>query len=470
MQTLRDLVSWLNSYLWGPPMLALLFGTHLFLTFRLRFIQRYTWRGIKLSLSRDDHADEEGDVSHYGALTTALAATIGTGNIVGVGTAVAIGGPGAVLWMWFTGVFGIATKYAEAVLSVKYRVKTADGTMLGGPMYAIEKGMGMKWLAVLFCIFTSIAAFGIGNMVQSNSIASLAHDEFNISPWLTGGVTTLITAVVVLGGIKWIARVCEGLVPLMAGIYIAGCVYILFYNLPYVIPSLELIVRSAFTPHAAGGGFVGASIMTAARYGIARGLFSNESGLGSAPIVAAAAKSKNPVQQALVSATGTFWDTVVICALTGLVLVTTMMRQPDVGAGLNGALLTKAVFGYIPGVGRPLLVFGLLTFVYSTILGWSYYGERAAEYLLGKKIIVPYRVAWVVAVMVGAVMPLPLVWDFADMANALMAIPNLVSLVALSGIVVSETRLHLWEDAEPALAGGFMAPSVEPVRVDEDEP
>ena len=468
MQALHDVVNWLNGYLWGPPMLALLFGTHLFLTFRLRFIQRYTWRGIRLSLSRDEHSGE-GDVSHYGALTTALAATIGTGNIVGVGTAVAIGGPGAVLWMWLTGVFGIATKYAEAVLSVKYRVKTEDGTMLGGPMYAIEKGMGMKWLAVLFSIFTSIAAFGIGNMVQSNSIASLAHDEFNISPWVTGGVITLITAVVVLGGIKWIARVCEGLVPLMAGVYIAGCLYILFYNLHYIIPALETIVRSAFTPRAAGGGFVGATVMIAARYGIARGLFSNESGLGSAPIVAAAAKSKNPVQQALVSATGTFWDTVVICALTGLVLVTTMIRQPDMVAGLNGALLTKAVFSYIPVIGQPLLVFALLTFVFSTILGWSYYGERAAEYLLGKKVIKPYRVAWVAAVMVGAVVPLPLVWDFADMANALMAIPNLASLVMLSGIIVAETRLHLW-DAEPAQAdGGFMAPAPDPVRVEEEE-
>ncbi len=450
-------------------MLALLFGTHLFLTLRLRFIQRYTWRGIKLSLSRDQHSGE-GDVSHYGALTTALAATIGTGNIVGVGTAVAIGGPGAVLWMWLTGVFGIATKYAEAVLAVKYRVKTEDGTMLGGPMYAIEKGMGMKWLAVLFSIFTSVAAFGIGNMVQSNSISSLARDEFNISPWVTGGVITLITAVVVLGGIKWIARVCEGFVPVMAGAYIAGCLYILFYNLPYVMPALGIIVKSAFTPQAAGGGFVGATVMIAARYGIARGLFSNESGLGSAPIVAAAAKSKNPVQQALVSATGTFWDTVVICALTGLVLVTTMIREPDMVTGLNGALLTKAVFGYIPVIGRPLLVFALLTFVFSTILGWSYYGERAAEYLAGKKIILPYRVTWVAAVMVGAVVPLPLVWDFADMANALMAIPNLASLIILSGIIVAETRLHLW-DAEPVPAGdGLMAPAAEPVRVEEEEP
>lgn len=468
MQTIHDVVNWLNGYLWGPPMLALLFGTHLFLTFRLRFIQRYTWRGIRLSLSRDERSGD-GDVSHYGALTTALAATIGTGNIVGVGTAVAIGGPGAVLWMWLTGVFGIATKYAEAVLAVKYRVKTEDGTMLGGPMYAIEKGMGMKWLAVLFSIFTSIAAFGIGNMVQSNSIASLARDEFNISPWVTGGVITLITAVVVLGGIKWIARVCEGLVPLMAGIYIAGCLYILFYNLPYVIPALGLIVKSAFTPQAAGGGFVGATVMIAARYGIARGLFSNESGLGSAPIVAAAAKSKNPVQQALVSATGTFWDTVVICALTGLVLVTTMMRQPDMVTGLNGALLTKAVFGYIPVIGQPLLVFALLTFVFSTILGWSYYGERAAEYLVGKKIILPYRVAWVAAVMVGAVVPLPLVWDFADLANALMAIPNLASLIILSGVIVAETRRYLW-DAEPApAASGFMTPEAAPVRVEEEE-
>ena len=468
MQTIHDAVNWLNGYLWGTPMLAFLFGSHLFLTFRLRFIQRYTWRGIKLSLQRVED-NSEGDVSHYGALTTALAATIGTGNIVGVGTAVAIGGPGAVLWMWLTGVFGIATKYAEAVLAVKYRVKTEDGTMLGVPMYAIEKGMGIKWLAVLFSIFTSIAAFGIGNMVQSNSIASLAHDEFSISPWVTGGVITLITAVVVLGGIKWIARVCEGLVPMMAGAYIAGCTYILFYNLSYVLPALGLIVRSALSPRAAGGGFVGATVMIAARYGIARGLFSNESGLGSAPIVAAAAKSKNPVRQALVSATGTFWDTVVICALTGLVLVTTMMRQPEIAVGQNGALLTKAVFGNIPVIGQPLLVFALLTFVFSTILGWSYYGERAAEYLFGKMIIRPYRVAWVAAVMVGAVVPLPLVWDFADMSNALMAIPNLASLIALSGVIVAETRLHLWTGESVTADGGFMSPAVEPVPAEEEE-
>ncbi len=456
MQTIHDAVGWLNGYLWGAPMLALLFGTHLFLTFRLRFIQRYTPRGIRLSLARDG-GGSQGDVSHFGALATALAATIGTGNIVGVGTAVALGGPGAVLWMWLTGVFGIATKYGEAVLAVKYRQKDEKGEMIGGPMYAIEKGMGLKWLAVLFSVFTAVAAFGIGNMVQSNSLASLAHDEFGVSPFVTGAAVTLLTAVVVLGGIRSIARVCEALVPLMAGVYILGAIYILIYNAAFILPAIALIAKAAFTPQAAGGGFAGSTIALAARFGIARGLFSNESGLGSAPIVAAAATTRNPVRQALVSATGTFWDTVVICAMTGLVLVTTMLRYPDMVAGLNGALLTKTVFGLIPRIGQPLLVFALMTFVFSTILGWSYYGERAAEYLAGRRVIVPYRVAWVCAAMVGAVAPLPLVWDFADMANALMALPNLASLLALSGVIVAETRRHLWDGegaADTALAGG----------------
>ncbi|MBP2634870.1 MAG: amino acid carrier protein [Firmicutes bacterium] len=444
MQGFHDLINWANGYLWGAPMLILLFGTHLFLTFRLRFIQKYVWKAIKLSVSKDRSG--EGDVSQFGALTTALAATIGTGNIVGVATAVGLGGPGAVLWCWLTGVFGMATKYAEALLSVRYRVKTSDGTMLGGPMYALENGLNMKWLAVLFCIFTSIAAFGIGNMVQANSISVMLQETMGINPYISGGVMAVLTAVVILGGVKSIASVCEKLVPFMAIFYVVGCAIILAMNAAYLPATFSIIVQSAFTPQAAGGGFVGASVMMAMRYGIARGLFSNESGLGSAPIVAAAAQTKNPVRQALVSMTGTFWDTVVVCAMTGLVLVSSVIENPVALNQLSGAALTKGAFAQIPVVGPIVLSVGLLTFVFSTILGWSYYGERAVEYLFGKKSITPYRVAWVIAVFLGSVTSLSLVWDLADAMNALMAIPNLVSLIALSGVIVADTKQYLWEE------------------------
>lgn len=443
MQAFHDFIIWLNGYLWGPPILVLLFGTHLFLTFRLRFIQRYVGLGIKLSFKKDTSG--EGDVSQFGALTTALAATIGTGNIVGVATAVTLGGPGAVLWMWLTGVFGISTKYSEALLAVKYRVKTSDGTMLGGPMYALEKGLKMKWLAVLFCIFTAIASFGIGNMTQANSISALAGNTLNLSPYITGVMMTILVGIVIIGGIKSIARVCEKLVPFMAICYVIGCLIILALNANYIVPAIVLIVKSAFTPHAAGGGFIGATVLMATRYGIARGMFSNESGLGSAPIAAAAAQTKNPIRQALVSATGTFWDTVVICLMTGLVLVTTIMKYPNISEGLNGAEVTNAAFSQIPVIGPIVLTVGLFTFVYSTILGWSYYGERGVEYLFGKKGIKPYRILFTLGVFVGATASLPLVWDFSDAANALMAIPNLVALLLLSGVIVKETKEYLWE-------------------------
>ncbi|NPU99805.1 MAG: alanine:cation symporter family protein [Brevinematales bacterium] len=442
MEAIHGGIKFINGYLWGPPMLILLIGTHMFLTIRLRFIQSYTFFGIKLSVKKDDEG--KGDVSQFGALTAALAATIGTGNIIGVATAISMGGPGAVFWMWITGVLGIATKYAEGVLAVKYRVKTSDGTMLGGPMYALEKGMKMKWLAVLFSIFTAVAAFGIGNMVQANSIAGMVKDTFQIDPAITGIVLTVLTALVILGGVKAIARVTSLLVPLMAFFYVLGCIIILFINGSFIIPALGLIARSAFTPEAAGGGFVGATLMMTLRYGIARGLFSNESGLGSAPILAASAQTRNPVRQALVSATGTFWDTVVVCAMTGLVLVTTIMKFPDTLMNYKDAQLTKMAFSQIPVVGPIVLTGGLLTFVYSTILGWSYYGERAVEYLFGKVSIIPYRVVWVVAVFVGSVLSLNLVFDFADAMNAMMAIPNIVTLIFLSGVVAAETKKYLW--------------------------
>jgi AGCS family alanine or glycine:cation symporter len=439
MAAIEQLLGRVSDLIWGWPLIVLLVGTHVFLTFRLGFIQRHLWTAIKLSLRRQKEGS--GDVSQFGALTTALAATIGTGNIVGVATAVAAGGPGAVLWMWLTGVFGIATKYSEALLSVRFRVRTADGTMAGGPMYVLERGMNAKWLGMIFAALTAVAAFGIGNTVQANSIAALAQETFGISPWVSGAILTILTAVVILGGIQSIARVCELLVPFMAIFYVLGCAWLLVMHWETLPASFRLILSSAFSGQAAIGGFLGAGMKEAIRFGVARGLFSNESGLGSAPIVAAAAMTKNPVRQALVSSTGTFWDTVVVCAMTGLVVV----NSGDWHAGLKGAALTKTAFSHIPHVGPIVLTVGLLTFVFSTILGWSYYGEKAAEYLFGRKVIRPYRVLWVVGVMVGSVATLPAVWSFADIANGLMAIPNLVSLLVLNGLLVSETRTYLWE-------------------------
>lgn len=443
MEQLNEILTKVSGMLWGWPMIILLLGTHLFLTIRLRFPQRHIFKAIKLSIHRD--AGAIGDVSQFGSLATALAATIGTGNIIGVATAIALGGPGAVLWCWLTGVFGISTKYAEGLLAIKYRVRTEKGRMLGGPMYALEKGMGWKWMAVLFAVFTALASFGIGSTVQANAIATVTYESYFISPYVTGIVVSMLTAAVVIGGVKSIARVCGMLVPAMAILYVIGCVYILFVNAPYLWPAIKLICHAAFSPEAAGGGFVGSTVMTAARFGIARGLFSNESGLGSAPIVAAAAQTRNPVRQALVSSSGTFWDTVVICALTGLVIVSSVIAYPDISFD-NGATLTKAAFSKIPIVGTPLLTFGLLTFAFSTILGWCYYGEKAVEYLEGRKWVIGYRVCYIAAVFTGSVVNLALVWNLADCMNALMAIPNLISLLCLNGVIVHETRKYLWRD------------------------
>lgn len=443
MDQVNDFLTEFSNLLWGWPMIILLLGTHIFLTIRLRFPQRHILKAIRLSVKRDP--DATGDVSQFGSLATALAATIGTGNIIGVATAIALGGPGAVLWCWLTGVFGISTKYAEGLLAIKYRQKTPKGKMLGGPMYALEKGLGWKTMAVLFAVFTAIASFGIGNTVQANAIATVASESYGITPWMTGTFVCLLTGAVVIGGVKSIARVCSALVPLMALFYVLGCLYILTVNAPYLWPAIRLIVSAAFSPEAAGGGFVGSTVMMAARFGIARGLFSNESGMGSAPIVAAAAQTRNPVRQALVSSSGTFWDTVVICALTGLVIVSSVIAYPDIDFS-NGATLTKDAFSKIPVIGRPLLTFGLLTFAFSTILGWCYYGERAIEYLKGRKWVLVYRMLYIAAVFAGSVMNLALVWNLADCMNALMAIPNLLSLIFLNGIIVHETRKYLWRN------------------------
>jgi AGCS family alanine or glycine:cation symporter len=348
--------------------------------------------------------------------------------------------------MWLTGVFGIATKYSEAVLSVKYRVKTSHGHMAGGPMYVIEKAMKCKWLAVLFAIFTVIASFGIGNMVQANSISTLARDTFNIPTWVSGFIMMILAAIVILGGVKSIARTCEKLVPFMAVFYCLGCLILLVLNFKNIPSTFNLIIKSAFSGHAIVGGFLGAGVKEAMRFGIARGLFSNEAGMGSAPIIAAAAQTRNAVRQALVSSTGVFWDTVVVCAITGLVIVNSGMWI----RGLDGAMLTKSAFSAMPFIGPLILNVGLLTFVFSTILGWSYYGEKALEYLFGNKVIMPYRYTWVVAVLVGSIATLPMVWAFADIANALMAIPNLISLIVLTPIIISETKLHLPSELQKA--------------------
>ena len=441
MDAINNLFSTLSSVLWGWPMVILLLGTHVFLTFRLRVPQRRLLTGILLSVKKDKGA--KGDVSQFGALSTALAATIGTGNIVGVATAVALGGPGAVLWCWLTGIFGMATKYAEGLLAVKYRVKGRNGRTYGGPMYALELGLGMKWLGLAFAIFTALASFGIGCTVQANSIALLAYGTFGIPTWIVGVFLCTITALVIIGGVKSIARVCTIFVPFMAALYVVGCIVILFMNSSFVWPAIRLIAESAFNPTAAGGGFAGATVMMAARYGIARGLFSNESGMGSAPIVAAAAQTRNPVRQALVSSTGTFWDTVIICALTGLVIVSSILAYPDISY-TDGAALTKEAFSKIPYVGAPLLTFGILTFAFSTILGWSYYGESAVNYIEHQYINRFYRILYIVALFFGSIISLDVIWNIADTMNALMTIPNLVALLLLSGVAARETNKYLW--------------------------
>ncbi|HJC81115.1 alanine/glycine:cation symporter family protein [[Ruminococcus] torques] len=439
-----EIVQSVDDFVWGWWMIILLLGTHLFMTVRTGFIQRKSiTKGIPLSVSREDDAD--GEVSQFGALTTALASTIGTGNIIGVGTAIALGGPGAVLWCWLTGVFGIATKYAESLIAVKYRVKTADGRMQGGAMYALERGLNMKWLGMIFAVFAGFASFGIGCATQVNAIAEVCNENLGIEPWIVGIIVAVLTAFVIFGGIKSIANVCEKLVPFMAIFYVVGCLIILGINYDYIIPAIKTICRLAFTPGAAAGGLVGTGIRYAMQYGVARGLFSNESGMGSAPIAAAAAKTRNPVRQALVSSTGTFWDTVVVCLMTGLVLVSTIMKNPAINADqiADGGELTTLAFGQIPFFGPFILVVGIISFAYSTILGWAYYGERCVEYFAGKKGLIPYRALYVAVSLIAPVLALDLVWKIADILNALMAIPNLIAVLLLSPVIVRETKKYI---------------------------
>ena len=432
-----------NKWIWSWPMIILLLGTHIFMTIRTKGIQRKLGTAIKLSVTRDPGA--EGEVSQFGALATALASTIGTGNIIGVGTAIALGGPGAVLWCWLTGVFGIATKYSESLIAVKYRVKTKDGRMQGGAMYALERGLHMKWLALLFAFFGAFASFGIGCATQVNAIATVCKANLGVPEWVVGVVVAALTALVIFGGIQSIARVCEKLVPFMAAFYVVGCIIILVLNRDFLWPAVKTICTLAFQPGAAAGGLVGSGILMAMRYGIARGLFSNESGMGSAPIAAAAAQTRNPVRQALVSSTGTFWDTVVVCLMTGLVLVSSIMKNPsiDMGQITDGGILTTLAFDQIPVIGPVILVVGMISFAYSTVLGWSYYGERCVEYFIGKKGLIPYRVLYVAVAVLAPVVALDLVWTVADTLNALMAIPNLVAILLLSGVIVKETDKYI---------------------------
>lgn len=452
---IAQIIGNVDTWVWGAPMIVILLGSHLYLTIRTRFIQRKLFTAIKLSVAKDP--DAPGDISQFGALTMALSATIGTGNIVGVATAILSGGPGAVLWMWLTGVFGIATKYSETYAAVRYRVRDHKGNMLGGAMYAWRRGFEKNgvtpWWGVLgagaFALFAAIASFGIGSAVQSSAMTGILTANLpGIPAWAIGLVVVILLAIVIFGGVKWIAQVCEKLVPFMAIAYALGCIAIICINWAYVWPAISLICESAFSPKAAFGGAVGSGLMMALRFGAARGLFSNESGLGSAPIAASAAATRNPARQALVSMTGTFWDTVVICALTGIVLVSTLIANPGIlGTGQiqEGADLTSAAFASIPFIGTPILVVGMVLFAYSTILGWSYYGNRCIAYLLGKHAVRPYQVIYVIVAFLGAIGVGDLVWKVSDITNALMAVPNIIVVLLLSGLVARETKHYVWD-------------------------
>jgi AGCS family alanine or glycine:cation symporter len=440
MDIFKEYIQTISGIIWGFPLIILLVGTGVWLTVRLRGLQ-FTKLGHALYLAlikRKENTDQPGDITHFQALMTALSATVGTGNIAGVATAIATGGPGALFWMWITGLVGMATKYSEAVLAVKYRERDSYGTMSGGPMYYISKGLGWKWLGTLFALFASIAAFGIGNMVQSNSVADALESSFRIPFWLTGIVLTGATAVVIIGGIKNIGRVAGFLVPIMIVFYMGAALIIILLRIDMVPAAFVLIFKYAFTPAAGLGGFLGATVMLTVRMGVARGVFSNESGLGSSPIAAAAAQTRHSVTQALVSMTQTFIDTLVVCTMTGLVIIV----SGEWASGKTGAELTTISFtsGLNSNIGQYIVSIGLALFAYSTILGWSYYGEKSIAFLLGEKAVKPYRYIFTIFVGIGAISELDIVWSVADIFNGLMAFPNLIGLLALTPIIVNETR------------------------------
>ena len=443
MNTFHNTLVTIDNFIWGPPLLILLVGTGIYFTFRLRIFQlRHLPTALKMVFSKEENQSTgKGDVSSFAALCTALSATIGTGNIVGVATAIKMGGPGALFWMWLAAVFGMATKYAECLLAVKFRKTDSNGQMIGGPMYYIEYGMGNKWLAKLFALFAlGVACFGIGTFPQINAIVDSAQLTMNAPAWLTGGILTVLVAIVTLGGIKSIAKVAEKVVPTMAVVYVVSCLSVLIMQAEALPAAIQLVITSAFTGSAATGGFIGASIMLAIQSGVARGVFSNESGLGSAPIAAAAAKTDSCVKQGLVSMTGTFFDTVIICTMTGLTLVVTGVWQGDAA----GALMTTQAFAIGLGsdqLGPYLVSIGLMFFAFTTILGWNYYGERCVTYLFGTKGVLPYKMIFIALVASGAYMHLDTIWVIADIVNGLMAIPNLIGLIALRHIIIEETHL-----------------------------
>ncbi|MDI1362931.1 sodium:alanine symporter family protein [Methylotenera sp.] len=434
MQTFEAIISTLSGWVWGPPMLTLLVGTGLYLTILLKGMQfRALPLAFKLIFRKDHH--HEGDITHFAALMTALAATVGIGNIVGVATAITLGGPGAVFWMWMTGLVGMATKYSEAVLAMKYREKGPHG-MRGGPMYYLAKGAGLPWLGTIFAVFTACAAFGIGNMTQANATAKIFESTFHIAPYITGWVLMILTGAVILGGIKSIGKFTSFLVPFMIVGYVGTSLVVLFINADQIPNAFGLIFSNAFSPASATGGFAGATIAAAMRYGIARGVFSNESGLGSAPIAAAAARTGDPVKQALVSMTQTFIDTLVVCTMTALIILTATSWTH----GISASELTSASMAETLGdTGKIIVAISTALFAYSTLIGWNYYGEKAVEYLFGSKSIAIYRVVFTAAVIVGATMSLELVWNFSDLMNGMMAIPNLIGLLLLSKVVKAET-------------------------------
>lgn len=425
MNDIFSAIKYFNKLLWNGPILFVLLATHLFLTWRLKFIQKKIGTGIRLSVKPT--SSSEGETSSFGALTTTLAATLGVGNIIGVSTAVALGGPGAILWIWLTGILGMATTYAECYLGVRYRRKSKDGTCSGGPMYVMEHGLHSRALAVLYSFLALAASYGVGCSTQANSITDTAKDLWGLSPYLVGFITALVTGLVIIGGIKSIGNICTKLVPAMGFFYILSCVILLIINYRYLLPSVTLIFRSAFLPNAMAGGFIGSNIKTAARYGIARGLFSNEAGIGTAAIAAASAKTENPHNQALVSMSATFWDTVVMCAITGLVIVSNIIKNPLSVKGASASELTSIAFSQIP-FGRYLLGLSIIAFAAATLIGWSYFGEKAVVYLFGKEGIGTYRICYIVMIFIGAVLSLEFVWELSDLINALMTIPNVVSI------------------------------------------
>ncbi len=440
-ESLLEIVNAISAQVWGPPMLVLLVGTGLYLTFLLKGVQfRAIFHSLYLAFVKRKEEGAEGDISHFQALMTALAATVGTGNIAGVATAIASGGPGALFWMWMTGLVGMATKYSEALLAVKYRETDADGRMRGGPMYYIANGLGWKWLGAVFAVFASIAAFGIGNMTQSNSVAAVLQSTFDVPTWITGLILMIATALVIIGGIKSIGRVTSIIVPAMIVLYMVAGIAAILINIDTLPAIIELVFTQAFTPTAAAGGFAGAMVREAVRFGVARGVFSNESGLGSAGIAAAAAQTRDPVTQALVSMTQTFIDTLIVCSITGFVIIGSgMWTSGETGAALTAAAFSKGLSGEF---GAYIVAFGLVLFAYSTVLGWSYYGEKSIVYLFGDKAAMPYRVVFCLFVGIGAVAQLDLVWAISDVMNGLMAVPNLIGLIFLSGVVAAETRRY----------------------------